>query len=164
MIEDFEKLNSAQVKVHFKDIYLYHDLGEEDSTEDPELICHGEWNLKWTYSYKPHVKKYKVHKKITRDKGDYTLTSVEISTLGLKVNGTTNILKTAERDSINIEKIILKDGSEFGVSQNSTGGAGTGIIPGTYHLEGYVMSYEIGQVLDEDNVSAIVVDGTTVEL
>lgn len=164
-IEDLDNLNSAKIHVCLKDVKLHHDLNNENCEIKPDMVAEGTWEMEWTYSYKDIVKKYNFNKKMSNNNGDYTLKRIEISPLGVKATGTTTKKKMSELTPMTINKVILKDGTEINVDGNTVAGCGNFMWnPIKYELRAYVNINETKMVFQVDDVEAVEIDETIIDL
>lgn len=162
-ITDCEAINKSYVSLSFRNLYWHHDLGvdeEDEAYREPELLCEGDWELKWKYSYKSSVKTRRMFKKIQVSGKTYYLTKIELSPIFVRMEAVTKALTLEEyREGLDLlEEIHYKDGEVIKIEHCSAGGISNRIF-----LESMVNVMELGQPLQLDNISYLVIGGEKIE-
>ena len=156
-ISNCQDVNTAEISVILKDLYLYHDL-QGDSPKEKELLCEGSSELNWTYHYESHTKTKHMFRAMEVDGITYYLTKVEVSPLSVRVEAFRMPWNREEEYvDLKVEEIHFKDGTVMEVADFS----GSGVKNGMW-FETYVGAEKLGQVLDPKQVSALVVEGTEI--
>ena len=160
-VADCPEINKSYLTLTFEDLYLYHDLGSygEDvrdlAENEPEMVYQGSWSLNWKYAYRSNVRSRYVFQKAKTGQTEYWITRVEVSPLGVRVEGMVNPLHRAKSAVwMEMEKITYQDGRSLTVEGSSAGGCRDGIW-----LENYFGVDVIGEVLHVDQIKSITMRG-----
>lgn len=162
-ITDCDAINKSYVSLSFRNLYWHHDLGVDEENEayrEPELLCEGNWELTWKYSYKSSVKTHRMFKKIQVSGKTYYLTKIELSPISVRMEAITKPLTVKEyREGLHmLEEIHYKDGESIKIEQCSTGGLSNRIF-----LESMVNVMEFGKPLQLDEIDYLVVGGEKIQ-
>lgn len=162
-ISNCEGINKKNVTVSFDNLYLYHDLGMDNSNEPQEraLIASGEWTLTWKYNYKSNINTY-YPIKFVKSKGDTCFVSkIEISPITIRAEAVKNPWEgTTESSMLIIKKITMKDGSVIEFDSDSTSG---GCTNNTF-LDGYRDVIEMGKAINTSNIYSITIGDSEIIL
>lgn len=154
-IMDCKGVNKKNISIKFKDLKLYHDLGDlkGDIKDKDELLVMGEWNLNWKYNYPSNVTTYHPMKFVKSKGANCFVTKIELSPITLRVEAIKNPKHgKTETSGLTIEKITMKDGSV--INLNGNGGSG---IRNNMFLEAYCDVLGFGKAIDPSGVKSITV-------
>lgn len=142
-----KKINGRKITLDFQDFGYYSD---EDGKFVP--LVNGNWKVSWKLDYKDVSKEIIVNRTIKINDNKYFITSVNISPICASAN-----LISRNRDNINIEKVTLKDGTQYTGGDFISGGTSSSLLK---------ISTRIGfsKVIDVSQVKSITIGNKTVEL
>lgn len=142
-----KKINGRKITLDFQNFGYYSD---EDGKFVP--LVNGNWKVSWKLDYKDVSKEIIVNRTIKINDNKYFITSVNISPIFASAN-----LISRNRDNINIEKVTLKDGTQYTGGDFISGGTSSSLLK---------ISTRIGfsKVIDVSQVKSITIGNKTVEL
>ncbi len=162
-ISNCKDVNKAEIALFMKDLYWYHDLNAKDEEEvkPKELVCQGEWQLKWKYHYKSNTKiKRFLNKPFEADGCTYKLTKVEISPISIRLEA---YRSNRERDKAHsdmwLQEIRFTDGRILKVEDTG----GSGMYNGMY-AHSYIGARELGETIDPKEVESLVIGGKEIKI
>ncbi|MDD7144357.1 MAG: hypothetical protein PUI73_11470, partial [bacterium] len=140
-ISGTKNIDRSKVVLTFENLYYYHDLGmgDKDDALPKELVFRGSWNLEWKFDYRTVTKKAKMHEKVQVGEAAGYLTTVEITPLGIRIEGRIAFdswdVPTGKLEAMKIEKITLKDGRAIAITETDSWGTSRGTYG--YKFRGY---------------------------
>lgn len=155
-ITDCEDINRSYMNIAVSDLYK---LSEDGEYSQEQLIAEGDWNISWKNNYKSNGKTYWRLKKVDTVQMDYIVTSIEVTPITVFVKGIE--LSREEKltsPMIQIEKVIMKDGTVYEISGCSGGNSNN------IWLDSYATIRELGETINPEEVESIIVDGVTIRL
>ena len=162
-VENCKNLNKCNVQLKMENLYWYHDLGEhwENETSVPEeLLCEGEIETRWTFSYKSNVKTKHLFKKIESEEGEYYITKIQISPISIRIEAIRNPKDRKKAWAGNmLEKICYKDETIIEIQSSSGGGVLNGIF-----IDEFIKTEEIGRILNPEEIKYLILDGENVDM
>ena len=167
-ISGTKNIDRSKVVLTFENLYYYHDLGMGDKDDAPpkELVFRGSWNLEWKFDYRTVTKKAKMHEKVQVGEAAAYLTTVEITPLGIRIEGRIAFdswdVPTGKLEAMKIEKITLKDGRAIEITETDSWGTSRGTYG--YKFRGYYGVGVLGEPLNPDEVESITTDGKEIKL
>ena len=167
-ISGTKNIDRSKVVLAFENLYYYHDLGMGDKDDAPpkELVFRGSWNLEWKFDYRTVTKKAKMHEKVQVGEAAGYLTTVEITPLGIRIEGRIAFdswdVPTGKLEAMKIEKITLKDGRAIEITETDSLGASRGTAG--YKFRGYYGVGVLGEPLNPDEVESITTDGKEIKI
>ena len=167
-ISGTKNIDRSKVVLNFENLYYYHDLGMGDKDDAPpkELVFRGSWNLEWKFDYRTVTKKAKMHEKVQVGEAAGYLTTVEITPLGIRIEGRIAFdswdVPTGKLEAMKIEKITLKDGRAIAITETDSWGTSRGTYG--YKFRGYYGVGVLGEQLNPDEVESITTDGKEIKI
>lgn len=167
-ISGTKNIDRSKVVLNFENLYYYHDLGMGDKDDAPpkELVFRGSWNLEWKFDYRTVTKKAKMHEKVQVGEAAGYLTTVEITPLGIRIEGRIAFdswdVPTGKLEAMKIEKITLKDGRAIAITETDSWGTSRGTYG--YKFRGYYGVGVLGEPLNPDEVESITTDGKEIKI
>lgn len=167
-ISGTKNIDRSKVVLTFENLYYYHDLGMGDKDDAPpkELVFRGSWNLEWKFDYRTVTKKAKMHEKVQVGEAAGYLTTVEITPLGIRIEGRIAFdswdVPTGKLEAMKIEKITLKDGRAIAITETDSWGTSRGTYG--YKFRGYYGVGVLGEPLNPDEVESITTDGKEIKI
>lgn len=167
-ISGTKNIDRSKVVLTFENLYYYHDLGMGDKDDAPpkELVFRGSWNLEWKFDYRTVTKKAKMHEKVQVGEAAGYLTTVEITPLGIRIEGRIAFdswdVPTGKLEAMKIEKITLKDGRAIEITETDSWGTSRGTYG--YKFRGYYGVGVLGEPLNPDEVESITTDGKEIKI
>lgn len=167
-ISGTKNIDRSKVVLAFENLYYYHDLGMGDKDDAPpkELVFRGSWNLEWKFDYRTVTKKAKMHEKVQVGEAAGYLTTVEITPLGIRIEGRIAFdswdVPTGKLEAMKIEKITLKDGRAIEITETDSWGTSRGTYG--YKFRGYYGVGVLGEPLNPDEVESITTDGKEIKI
>lgn len=159
-ISNCENLNRCKISLQFTDLYLYHDLDEDENAPERELLCPGTWTLNWKFNYRSNMKTYRMFEKIESNGVTYYLTEVEISPISVRLEAFRLPQDRQKEHPGNLlETLYFSDGTMLVLESES----GSGVHNGMF-IDSYVDVSEFGNAIDADNVKAITICGKKIDL
>ena len=159
-ISDCQDLNQSHVKLQMKDLYLYHDLHQPESTVEEELLFEGTWELEWTYQYEANAKTCRMIKRFENNGVNYYLTKVEITPISIRIEA---FRMPWDREKENpedlIQGVIYKDGTKLLIPHQSVCGVRNGMF-----ITQFVDVGVISEVIKINEIDCIIVGGDVVAL
>ena len=167
-ISGTKNIDRSKVVLTFENLYYYHDLGMGDKDDAPpkELVFRGSWNLEWQFDYRTVTKKAKMHEKVQVGEAAGYLTTVEITPLGIRIEGRIAFdswdVPTGKLEAMKIEKITLKDGRAIEITETDSWGTSRGTYG--YKFRGYYGVGVLGEPLNPDEVESITTNGKEIKI
>ena len=167
-ISGTKNIDRSKVVLTFENLYYYYDLGMGDKDDAPpkELVFRGSWNLEWKFDYRTVTKKAKMHEKVQVGEAAGYLTTVEITPLGIRIEGRIAFdswdVPTGKLEAMKIEKITLKDGRAIAITETDSWGTSRGTYG--YKFRGYYGVGVLGEQLNPDEVESITTDGKEIKI
>lgn len=167
-ISGTKNIDRSKVVLTFENLYYYHDLGmgDKDDALPKELVFRGSWNLEWKFDYRTVTKKAKMHEKVQVGEAAGYLTTVEITPLGIRIEGRIAFdswdVPTGKLEAMKIEKITLKDGRAIAITETDSWGTSRGTYG--YKFRGYYGVGVLGEQLNPDEVESITTDGKEIKI
>lgn len=167
-ISGTKNIDRSKVALTFENLYYYHDLGmgENDDAPPKELVFSGCWDLEWKFDYRTVTKKAKMHEKVQVGEAAGYLTTVEITPLGIRIEGSIAPdswdVPTGKLEAMKIEKLTLKDGRTIAITETDSLGASRGTAG--YKFRGYYGVGVLGEPLNPDEVESITTDGKEIKI
>ena len=167
-ISGTKNIDRSKVVLTFENLYYYHDLGmgDKDDALPKELVFRGSWNLEWKFDYRTVTKKAKMHEKVQVGEAAGYLTTVEITPLGIRIEGRIAFdswdVPTGKLEAMKIEKITLKDGRAIAITETDSWGTSRGTYG--YKFRGYYGVGVLGEPLNPDEVESITTDGKEIKI
>ena len=167
-ISGTKNIDRSKVVLTFENLYYYHDLGMGDKDDAPpkELVFRGSWNLEWKFDYRTVTKKAKMHEKVQVGEAAGYLTTVEITPLGIRIEGRIAFdswdVPIGKLEAMKIEKITLKDGRAIAITETDSWGTSRGTYG--YKFRGYYGVGVLGEPLNPDEVESITTDGKEIKI
>ena len=167
-ISGTKNIDRSKVVLTFENLYYYHDLGMGDKDDAPpkELVFRGSWNLEWKFDYRTVTKKAKMHEKVQVGEAAGYLTTVEITPLGIRIEGRIAFdswdVPTGKLEAMKIEKITLKDGRAIAITETDSWGTSRGTYG--YKFRGYYGVGVLGEPVNPDEVESITTDGKEIKI
>lgn len=167
-ISGTKNIDRSKVVLTFENLYYYHDLGmgDKDDALPKELVFRGSWNLEWKFDYRTVTKKAKMHEKVQVGEAAGYLTTVEITPLGIRIEGSIASdswdVPTGNLEAMKIEKITMKDGRTIAITETDSWGASRGTAG--YKFRGYYGVGVLGEQLNPDEVESITTDGKEIKI
>ena len=167
-ISGTKNIDRSKVALTFENLYYYHDLGmgENDDAPPKELVFSGCWDLEWKFDYRTVTKKAKMHEKVQVGEAAGYLTTVEITPLGIRIEGRIAFdswdVPTGKLEAMKIEKITLKDGRAIAITETDSWGTSRGTYG--YKFRGYYGVGVLGEPLNPDEVESITTDGKEIKI
>ena len=167
-ISGTKNIDRSKVVLTFENLYYYHDLGMGDKDDAPpkELVFRGSWNLEWKFDYRTVTKKAKMHEKVQVGEAAGYLTTVEITPLGIRIEGRIAFdswdVPTGKLEAMKIEKITLKDGRAIAITETDSWGTSRGTYG--YKFRGYYGVGVLGEPLNPDEVESITTNDKEIKI
>lgn len=159
-ISNCQDINTAEISVVLKNLYLYHDLQEEGPCAEKELLCVGSWELNWSYHYESHTETKHMLHALQIGGINYYLTKVEVSPLSVRVEAFRMPWNREEECAdLKVEEIHFADGTVLEIEDLSGAGVKNSML-----FEFYVGADKLGQIIDPKQVSALVIAGEKISL
>jgi len=162
-ISNCKDVNKAEIALFMKDLYWYHDLNakDEDEVKPKELVCQGEWQLKWKYHYKSNTKiKRFLNKSFEADGCTYKLTKVEISPISIRLEAyRSNRDRDRAHSDMWLQEIRFTDGRILKVEDAGGSGMHNGIF-----AHSYIGAKELGETIDPKEVESLVIGGKEIKI
>lgn len=162
-ISNCKDVNKADISVFMKDLYWYHDLNakDEDEVKPKELLCQGEWQLKWKYHYKSNTKiKRFLSKEFEADGCTYKLTKVEISPISIRLEACRSKADSKKDHSdMWLQEIHFTDGRILKVEDTGGSGMRNGI-----YAHSYIGARELGENINPKEVKSLIIGGEEIKI
>lgn len=159
-ISNCQDINRAEISLYMENLYLYHDLQEDNANSEKELLCEGAWDLNWSYHYKSNTEtNYMVHP-FQSEGVTYYLTKVEVSPISVRMEA---FRMPWDRDKQHpdawLEEIHFSDGTVLQID----GLSGAGMKNGMF-AESYIGVDVFGDAIDPEKVEMLVIEGEKISL
>lgn len=159
-LSNCEKLNRCEITIQFTDFYLYHDLNDNETEAERELLFPGTWTLNWKFNYRSNIQTYRMFESIESNGVTYYLTKVEISPISVRLEAFRMPQdRQKEYPGILLESLHFEDGSILTVGDESGSGVHNGIF-----IDSYIDVSEFGNAFDANSVKSITVCGKEIQL
>lgn len=159
-ISNCEELNKSDISIEIYDLYLHHDLNDENSEREEELLCAGTWKVDWKYNYRSNTKNYYMLKSIESNFATYYLTRIEVSPISIRMEAF-RMPKDREKPLPGswLEEIRFEDGTILSIKDESGGGLRNGMF-----AESYISVREFGNAIDPKTIGSLIICGKEIKL
>lgn len=156
---NFEKINRARVETNFRGLRKY----ENEQDEEGTLIQEGKWELAWKNCYVANTVVEHPFKVVELEGENGTFScmihKIEISPVSIRIEAVRYpIWAQKEVDSLYIDSVTLKNGTEIPVE-----GIGSGGIENNFALDSFFSFEELGNVNMKD-IQYITIGGEQIEV
>jgi len=159
-IENAEGLNKRYISLEIKDLYIYHDLGMEDSDSEEELLCKGSWCFSWKFSYQSNTDTHYMLRTLENNNINYYLTKIEISPISIRAEAF-RLPQDRQKPHAHgfLEEIRFTDGTVLKVDGFGGGGLRDGMF-----VDLFIGTNELGISLNLKDIKSIVICGQEIFL
>ena len=159
-ISNCRDINKAEISLRMENLYLYHDLQEDDTDREKELLCEGTWELKWSYNYRSNTKTERMLHPFEADGVTYYLTKVEVSPISIRLEAFRMPQdRDKDHEDVWLEEIHFSDGTVLRIDNPSGGGIENGMF-----AEEYTGVESFGDAINPKEIAALVIRGEKVYL
>lgn len=158
-VSDSKNIRKSTISISIGDILLYHSLDDFVAHTNGEVLVEGTWNLNCKYQYTDSIQSHRMLKKVQFQNITYYITKIELSKLSIRISAFVMPDDMEKNNSYRwVDQIELKDGTILPLETY------TPCSQKNRRMDYYIYFDEIGQLIDVDNVKALVIFGERVEL
>ena len=159
-ISNCQDVNKAEISLLMENLYLYHDLNNEDAVEEEELLCTGTWDLNWKFHYKSNTETYHMFRLFQNNDVTYYMTKVEVSPICIRMEA---FRLPEDREEACpgdwLEEVHFSDGSIIKLDGMDSAGLKNGMF-----ADSFVGLEQLGEPIDPEKVEKLVIGGEEIKL